>query len=290
VELIVRFKDVKFTYPDGTALYFVGEELTVRRGERVALLGQNGSGKTTLFQHLLGLVRPESGLVEVFGRDPYRDFEKIRPRIGFLFQDPDRQIVAPTVRDDIGFGPRNQGLPAAEVDRLVRAVAADLRIEHLLDRLAHYLSGGEKMKVALAGALVMRPELLLLDEPFEGLDAASRVELVELLNRLNRERGISFIISVHEVSLAPLFIDTIYVLTRGGRFVAKGSPREIFSRPELLIEHRLEPPVVGLICQQLRARGFDVPIALTPGEAVEALAKLLSGVPASGTERPVGDV
>lgn len=284
MELIIRFKDVKFTYPDGTALYFTGEELTVRRGERVALLGQNGSGKTTLFQHLLGLLRPDSGTVEVFGLDPHRDFEKIRPRIGFLFQDPDRQIVAPTVRDDIGFGPRNQGLPPAEVDRLVREVAAELRIEHLLDRLAHYLSGGERLKVALAGALVMRPELLILDEPFEGLDAASRVELVDLLNRLHRERGLSFIISVHEVSLAPLFIDTIYVLGRGGRFVAKGSPREIFGRPELLVEHRLEPPVVGLICQRLRTRGFDVPIALTADEAVEVLAGLLAGTPAAGAQ------
>lgn len=285
MELIVRFKDVKFTYPDGTGLYFTGEELTVRRGERVALLGQNGSGKSTLFQHLLGLLRPESGIVEVFGLNPHRDFEKVRPRIGFLFQDPDRQIVAPTVRDDIGFGPRNQGLPPAEVDRLVREVAAELRIEHLLDRLAHYLSGGERLKVALAGALVMRPELLILDEPFEGLDAASRIELVELLNQLNRERGLSFIISLHEVSLAPLFIDTIYVLSRGGRFVAKGSPREIFSRPELLLAHRLEPPTVGLICQQLRARGFDVPIALTADEAVEVLAGLLAGTP-SGPEGP----
>ncbi len=284
VEIIVRFKDVKFTYPDGTTLHFTGEELTVRRGERVALLGQNGSGKTTLFQHLLGLLRPESGVVEVFGLDPYRDFEKIRPRIGFLFQDPDRQIVAPTVRDDIGFGPRNQGLPPAEVNRLVREVAAELRIEHLLDRLAHYLSGGERLKVALAGALVMHPELLILDEPFEGLDAASRVELVELLNQLHQERGLSFIVSVHEVSLAPLFLDTIYVLSQGGRFVAKGSPREIFSQPELLAEHRLEPPLVGLLCQRLRARGFDVPLALTPDEAVEALAKLLAGTPAAGAQ------
>ncbi len=290
MELIVRFKDVKFTYPDGTALHFTGEEFTVRRGERVALLGQNGSGKSTLFQHLLGLLRPQSGVVEVFGCDPYREFEKIRSRLGFLFQDQDRQIVAPTVRDDIGFGPRNQGLPPAEVDRLVREVAAELGIEHLLDRLAHYLSGGEKLKVALAGALVTRPELLLLDEPFEGLDAASRVELVELLNRLNRERGISFIISVHEVSLAPVFIDTIYVLGRGGRFVAKGSPREIFSQPELLMAHRLEPPTVGLICQQLRARGFDVPIALTPDEAVAALTELLSAAAPGRRQAPDGDV
>ncbi len=287
MEVIVRLKDVKYTYPDGATLYFTGEEFTVRRGERVALLGQNGSGKTTLLQHLLGLLRPDSGVVEVFGRDPHRNFEAISSRIGFLLQDEDRQIVAPTVRDDIGFAPRNRGLPPTEVDRLVRQVAAELRIEHLLDRLAHYLSGGERLKVALAGALVMQPELLLLDEPFEGLDAASREELVEVLTRLNRERGISFVISVHEVSLAPRFIDTIYVLGRGGRFVAKGSPREIFSRPELLIEHRLEPPVVGLICQQLRARGFDVPIALTAEEAAEALAKLLSGAPApGGHDRP----
>lgn len=270
-EQVVAVRKLRHVYPDGTTLNYTGPDFLVHRGERVALLGSNGSGKSTLLFHILGLLRPTEGEVRVFGYDPAREFDRIRRRIGVLFQDPDEQIIAPTVREDIGFSPRNYGYPPAEVDRMVQEIAADLGISDLLDKVPHYLSGGQRLKLALAGALVLKPDLLVLDEPFEGLDAASREDLVVLLNRLHRERGVSMVVTVHDVDLAPHFVDTVYLLGQGGAIVEKGSPHHIFSEPELLIAHRLEPPVLSLLFAELRRRGIAVEPAFSVLEAADRI-------------------
>lgn len=274
---IVQASNVHHVYPDGTELHYTGIDLTVDRGERVILLGPNGSGKSTLLLHLVGLLKPQRGSVRVFGVDPAERFEEIRRRIGVVLQDPDRQIVAATVWDDIAFSPRNYGFPEPEVERIVHQMAAQFEIEHLLDKVPQYLSGGEKTKVALAGALAMQPELLILDEPFEGLDTVSKAELADTLSRLHGERGMSIIASTHEINLIPEFVDTVYLLARRGTIVGKGTPRDLFARPELLAEHHLEPPVLASLFHELRRRGIRVGTAITVQEAADEVARLVHG-------------
>jgi len=268
-EEVVRASNVKHVYPDGTTLHFSGPDFVAHRGEIVLLLGPNGSGKTTLLFHLMGLLGPDEGTVRVFGRDPAREFEAVREQVGVLLQDPGQQIVAPTVRDDIGFSPRNYGYSEDEVDRRVEKVARELEITHLLDKVPHYLSGGERLKVALAGGLVLEPALLLLDEPFEGLDTTSKAELSALLSDLRSRRNTAIVVSTHEVDLVPYFVDTIYLLARSGRLVRRGPPKEILGRPDLLVAHHLEPPVLVALFQELKARGITLDTALTVQEAAD---------------------
>lgn len=279
-EEIVRAEGVRYLYPDGTEVNYCGHPFVVSRGERAVLLGPNGSGKSTLLFHLLGLLRPTAGLVRVFGLDPSRDFERLRSRIGALLQNPDEQILAPTVREDIAFSPRNYAVPEEEVAQRVAEVARDLEIEHLLDKVPHYLSGGEKKKVGLAGALAMRPELLVLDEPFEGLDTVAKAELADLLNRLHETQRISLIVTTHEINLVPGFVDRVYLLARGGAIVLAASPRELFGYPDLLAQHHLEPPVLAALFQKLRERGIDLDPAITIDEAADELCRWLAPQPA----------
>ena len=273
----MRVSAVEHRYRDGTTVRFRGPDFVVHRRERVLLLGPNGSGKSTLLYHLMGLLKPTQGSVRVFGLDPARQLGQVRQRIGILLHNPDKQIIAPTVRDDIGFSPRNYGHPAAEIERAVAQVAAALEIEHLLDKVPHYLSGGERLKVALAGALIMQPELLLLDEPFEGLDTTSKEELVALLNRLWCQEGVSVVVSTHEVNLVPSLVDTIYLLARGGTIVQRGTPHEILANPEVLAAHHLEPPVLAALFAELRRRGLTLPTGLTVAEAADTLEDALTG-------------
>ncbi|MGH7891355.1 MAG: ATP-binding cassette domain-containing protein, partial [Thermodesulfobacteriota bacterium] len=158
MEEIVKIRNLGFKYPDGTTLKFDGQDFTVGRGERVVMLGPNGSGKSTLLSLLLGLLKPSEGEIEVLGVDPSKEYEKIRERIGALLQNVDLQIIAPRVWDDVSFSPRNYGYKEEETARLVENILKKLEIEHLKDKIPHYLSGGEKTKVGLAGALVIKPE------------------------------------------------------------------------------------------------------------------------------------
>lgn len=270
---VVRVSNVRHVYPDGTTLHFTGPDVVVHEGEVVLLLGPNGSGKTTLLLLLMGLLEPQEGTVRVFGHDPAREFETVRRRIGVLLQDPEQQILAPTVRDDIGFSPRNYGYPEEEIQARVAKIAAELEIGHLLDKVPQYLSGGEKLKVALAGTLILEPALLLLDEPFEGLDGSSKAELSAILGRLRSERNVAIVVSTHEVELVQRYVDTVYLLARGGRVAQKGTPREILGRPDLLAVHHLEPPVLVALFQELQARGIVLDLALTVEEAADRLAR-----------------
>ncbi len=169
-ERIVEVDCITHVYPDMTKVQICGLDFIVNRGERVSILGANGCGKTTLLKHLLGVLVPREGRVKVFGVDPGKEYRKIREKIGVVMQDVDEQILGPTVLDDILFAPLNYGVERARAETLAREVMERLNIESLQGKIVHYLSGGEKKKVALAGALVMEPELLILDEPFTGLD------------------------------------------------------------------------------------------------------------------------
>ena len=271
-----RISCVKHVYSDGSRVELCGLDFVVHRGTRVALLGPNGSGKTTLLFHLLGLLKPAEGSVAVMGIDPAREYARIRRAIGVVLQNVDHQQLAPTVWDDVSFSPRQYGLPAVEVARLTDTALELLGIADLRDKVPHYLSGGEKRKVAIAGALVLEPELLILDEPFEGLDARSRRSVLALLNRQVAERGMTLIISTHDVNIVPEMADEVFVLAHGGHIVLHGTPLEIFREAETLRSSNIEPPILAQLFDTLRERsGRDLPMPASVDEAARALTALL---------------
>jgi len=274
---IVRVSCVRHRYEDGTEVSLCGLDVLARRGQRVAVLGPNGSGKTTLLYHLLGLLRSEEGEVRVFGLDPAREWKNLRQRIGVVLQNVDEQILAPSVLDDVAFSPRQYGVSEGEVQERVSAVLQRLGIEHLAPRVPHNLSGGEKRKVALAGALVMAPELLVLDEPFEGLDPASRAELITLIAQ-HAENGGTVIMSTHDIDTVPEFADYCYVLASGGAIVLEGTPEEIFARADVLARGNIRPPLLAAMFARLKDLDESAPApGLTVERAAQALAKWKRG-------------
>jgi cobalt/nickel transport system ATP-binding protein len=287
---IVRVSCVRHVYPDRTQVHLCGLDFVVQAGQRVVVLGPNGCGKTTLLYHVLGLLEPEEGEVSVFGVNPARQFNHIRERIGVLLQNADEQIIAPTVWDDVSFSPRNYGYSDADVDRLVGEVLDRVGIAHLSHKVCHHLSGGEKRKVALAGALVLKPELLVLDEPFEGLDPSSRSDLMNLLNELHAKQGVSLVLATHDVNAVTAMADRVYVLLRGGEIVAQGPPADIFHDPGLLRRSNIEPPVLAELFQRLEDLGAPLGRPQTIEEAARTLAARLMK-PVSSPARPrAGDL
>jgi cobalt/nickel transport system ATP-binding protein len=270
-EPIIRVSCVRHTYPDRTEVHICGLDFVVQKGERAVVLGANGCGKSTLLFHVLGLLEPAEGEVSVFGVNPARHFNRIRERVGVLLQNVDEQIIAPTVWDDVSFSPRSYGYDQAEVDRMVERALERVGISHLRHRVCHYLSGGERRKVALAGALVLEPELLVLDEPFQGLDPASRADLVGLLNQLHRLHGVSLVMATHDVDAVKAMADVVYVLAGRGEVVAQGTPDEVFRDPAQLKRCNIEPPVLAELFQRLEERGVALGRPLAVDEAAEAL-------------------
>lgn len=275
METIVNVSCLKHVYPDTTEIHICGLDFVVRRGESVAVLGGNGSGKTTLIYHILGLLRPDEGHVSVFGVNPSSRYHELRRRIGVLLQNVEDQILSPTVWEDISFTPRNMGFGREETARMVGEVMQELGISHLRDKVCHYLSGGEKRKVALAGALVMKPELLILDEPFEGLDTRSRTELVDILNR-RRKEGMTIIMSTHDLNLVGGFADRVYVLAKGRGVIAAGTPYEIFRDLDSLKGSNVDPPLLIELFLKLREHGIDVDLPMNLEQAVADMLRLIS--------------
>jgi len=271
-ETVVRVSCVKHAYEDGTRVDLCGLEFTADRGSRVAILGPNGAGKTTMLFHILGLLTPQEGAVSVLGADPAREWATIRRRVGVVLQNVDEQLISPTVYDDVAFSPRQYGLPEDEVRERAERALRLLDIEALASRVPHNLSGGEKRKVALAGALVMDPELLVLDEPFEGLDPASRSGLIALLARLASEEQLTIVMSTHDIDTVPEFADYAYVLQPGGQIVLKGTPAEVFARADVMAASNIRPPILAALFAQLRDADPSAPApALTVDEAAGVL-------------------
>src|SRR5690554_731574 len=254
---IVSVKCVRHVYPDRTEVSLCGMELDIEAGEIVAVLAANGAGKTTLLQHITGMLKPVEGGVQVFGLDPYIDFEKIRPRLGVVFQNPAEQIIGPTVRDDIAFGLGHLKLSQRKLDTRVQAILKQLGIQHLADKVPHYLSGGEVKKVAMAGALVPRPELLILDEPFSELDTWAVAELVQLLREVNEELGCSMVFTSHQLEPVAMLADKVYVLHQG-HVLTQGTPREVFQQQDILEQARLKAPKLFQLVHLLRQAGLEI--------------------------------
>ncbi|AKL94030.1 ABC-type cobalt transport system, ATpase component [Clostridium aceticum] len=276
MENIIEVQCLKHVYPDKTEVKLCGLDFIVKQGERVAILGPNGAGKTTLLSHVLGLLSPVEGKVEVMGLTPYKNFNTIRKNIGVVFQNVDEQIIGPRVYDDIAFTPRNEGLSKEEVHQKVMAVAKTLKIEGLLNKIPHYLSGGQKKKVALAGAMVMMPKILIMDEPFDSLDPKSKGGMVSIINHLNKEHGVTLVVTTHDINVVPSVADTIYILKEGS-IVLRGTPQEVFVQVDVLKEANLEPPILLELFARLKAKGYNVNIPNDLDEAEETLLSMLKG-------------
>ena len=272
-EMIVSVDCITHVYPDLTKVQICGLDFIVNQGERVGILGANGCGKTTLLRHLLGVLIPKDGSVRVFGVDPGKEYSKIRQRIGVVMQDVDEQILGPTVYDDILFAPLNYGVEKARAEALARAVIKRLNIESIQGKIVHYLSGGEKKKVALAGALVLEPDLLILDEPFTGLDPKSKRDLIHILNDLNREIGVTVIMTLHEVELVAEVTDVLYLMHGHGNLSDRGRPDEIFGKFKDLESFNLEEPTLTKLFKGLKKEGLDFGDPLRVDEAIQSIKK-----------------
>ncbi|MDR7483772.1 MAG: energy-coupling factor transporter ATPase [Armatimonadota bacterium] len=276
-EPLIDCQDVAHTYLRGTPMAqdaLRGVTLQIRAGDLVGIIGPTGSGKSTLIQHFNGLLRPTRGTVRIAGEDlwaPQTDRRRVRQRIGLVFQFPEYQLFEETVRADVAYGPRNLGLPedevSARVDDALRAVGLDPGA--FGPRSPFSLSGGEMRRVALAGILAMRPEVLVLDEPAAGLDPRGKADLLDRIERLHRS-GLTVILVTHSMDEVARLARRIVVM-HGGRVVAEGSPREIFAREEEVRRIGLRLPQAAELVRRLRQRGLAVPDALTIAEARVAI-------------------
>jgi cobalt/nickel transport system ATP-binding protein len=263
---VVSVKDVKYNYPAGVNA-LKGVSLEIGQGARVAILGPNGSGKSTIILLIAGLLMPNQGEIRVFGElTTAKDFQKFRSRIGLVFQDPDDQLFTPSVIEDIAYGPKNLKLPEEDIKARCEHVLDKMGIQHLRNRPPHRLSFGEKKKVSLATALVLKPELLILDEPTANLDLVSRRGLLETLNELNRE-GTTIIVSTHDVEALPELADRIIVISHGS-VAGEGETHEVLQDKALLESSGLEPPAIVDLFNELKAQGLisQVPITLAEGK------------------------
>jgi len=270
---IVEVDCITHVYPDMTKVQICGLDFIVNRGERVSILGSNGCGKTTLLKHLLGVLIPKDGSVKVFGVDPGKEFSKIRKKVGVVMQDVDEQILGPTVYDDILFAPLNYGIERKKAAAMAKVVIEKLNLEPIQMKIVNYLSGGEKKKVALAGALVMEPDLLILDEPFTGLDPLSRRDFIQILNELNKEKGVTFIITLHEVDLVVEMTDILYLMHGHGDLSERGKPDEIFGKFKNLESYNLEEPTLTKLFKGLKKEGLDFGDPLRIDEAIQSIKK-----------------
>ncbi|MGQ9497160.1 MAG: energy-coupling factor ABC transporter ATP-binding protein [Desulfotomaculales bacterium] len=265
-EPVLEAVDLSYIYPDGTVA-LENLSVVIPTGSRVALLGPNGAGKTTLFLLLAGMLRPAGGRVRFCGQDldySRHSLARLRRRVGLVFQDPEAQIFAPTVWEEVAFGPANQGLSREAVAERVEAALAATRLLEVRDRATHFLSYGQKKRLCLAGVLAMEPEVLLLDEPTAGLDPKQTRRVVGILEELSR-MGRTLVLATHDVDLAYAWAETVYIFGRG-RVLARGTPEEVFADADLLESTSLERPLLLEMFLALQERGLVSPGTAPPRE------------------------
>lgn len=251
-------ENLSFTYPDGTqALKNINIEIEKR--EKVAIIGPNGAGKSTLFSHFNGLTEPTSGCVKIEGKPisfEKDELLKVRQKVGIVFQDPNDQLFAPTVKEDIAFGPMNLGLSYDEVEKRVEDALKMVGMENYEDKTPHHLSGGQQKRIAIAGIIAMKPELMILDEPTAGLDPDGVEKVLNIMNQLNEE-GMTLIISSHDIDMISKYADKIFVLYNG-EIIESGNKNKIFSDMELLKKAHLRTPITTEILYNLKESGLNV--------------------------------
>lgn len=261
-------KDTSVIYPDGTKA-LSGISIEIKKGEFSAILGSNGSGKTTLLKVMDGLLKVSDGMVCLDGKD-IRDLspKMIYQKIGLVFQNPDDQLFAATLFDDIAFGPINMGLNPAEVKDRVESALRDVGLDCLENKSIHNLSFGQKKRACIAGLLAMGHEILLLDEPTAGLDPMGEYKMMRLLKKLNEENGVTIVMATHSVDLVPLFLTKLYILS-SGQVVRSGIPEEVFTAPSEMSQVKLRLPLIAELVYKLKNEdGLQFGrIPLTIGEA-----------------------
>jgi len=267
---IIEAKNITYLYPDGTkALDNIN--FKVEKGQIVSLLGKNGAGKSTLFLHFNGIFEPESGEILVDGEKLKYDKKtllKVRQKVGIVFQNPDDQLFAPTVEEDVAFGPLNIGLSQEETKKRVTDSLARVGMEGFEKKPPHHLSGGQKKRVAIAGILAMGPEIMVLDEPTSGLDPKGASNILKLLYELNNE-GMTIIISTHDVDLVPLYSNKVNII-RDGQIITEGTPHEVFDDVDMIRDADLRLPRLAHLAEVLEKKD-NIKISdsypLTIGEA-----------------------
>ncbi len=277
---IIKTENLTFSYPaeEGKEAVpaLLGVDLAVERGSFVVVLGHNGSGKSTLAKHLNGVLLPEGGKVWVSGMDTSDEslLLEVRRRVGMVFQNPDNQIVANVVEEDVAFGPENLGVPTEEIQRRVTAALRAVGMEDFTLHAPHHLSGGQKQRIAIAGVIAMEPACIVLDESTAMLDPLGRREVLDTVRKLNREKGITIVLITHHMDEAAM-ADRVVVMD-SGRVVMDGAPGEVLVRVEDLQAIGLAAPHTVELLHGLRQDGFDVPLdALSIQACAEAILRSL---------------
>ena len=272
MEPVIQIQNITFSYHDSPKPALDGVTLDIFPGTFVAVLGSNGSGKSTLAKHLNAILIPSEGRVLVKGMDTSSEENliPIRRRVGMVFQNPDNQIVANVVEDDVAFAPENLGVEPAEIRERVDGALRSVGMYDFRMHAPHLLSGGQKQRIAIAGVLAMQPEVLVLDEPTAMLDPRGRREVMETIEALRKEKGITVILITHHMDEAAQ-ADRIVVMDRG-HLAMDGTPREIFPQIDRLRSYSLNVPDATALMHELISAGMDLPAdILTPEECADAL-------------------
>ena len=271
----IEFENVSFCYEESGAFSIRNLNFSVEQGEFVAVLGHNGSGKSTLARLSNGLLEPDEGTVSVFSRRiTSKNLYEVRKDVGVVFQNPDNQTVATIVEDDVAFGAENIGLAREEIGRRIDFALRAVGMEAYRTATVARLSGGQKQRVAIAGVLALSPRVLILDESTAMLDPRGRREIVDVVTRLNKEKGITVLLITHFMEEA-LLADRAIVMNRG-EIVMQGTPREIFARKEDLLTYNLSLPRISVICEKLRAGGLDIQDTLDAETLAKEIAACVS--------------
>ena len=261
---IIKAEHLQYTYPgvDDTPGVAVFEDmnLTVEEGTFVAVLGSNGCGKSTLAKHFNSILLPCGGKVWVCGMDTADENKliSVRRNVGMVFQNPDNQIVANVVEEDVAFGPENLGISSAEIRHRVDKALKQVGMSHYAQHAPHLLSGGQKQRVAIAGIIAMEPKCIVLDEPTAMLDPRGRREVMETITKLNQDKGITVVLITHHMDEAARAQRV--VMMHRGKVAADGTPEEVFCQVELLHELGLAAPETVELCYELNKLGFDLPL------------------------------
>ncbi|MEN6343194.1 MAG: ATP-binding cassette domain-containing protein [Methanospirillum sp.] len=289
MNIILEARDVRYRYPRGSEI-IRGISFHVRRGEKIALVGPNGAGKSTLLQMFNGMIRPDAGTM-LFDNEQMRydsgSLRRLRQRVGHVLQNADRQIIAPTVWQDVAFGPANLGLDEEAIGTAVADALRQVGLEGFDRRAPHELSGGEKKRVAIAGVLAMRPDVLVFDEPTSDLDPAGSEEITELLDELNHE-GKTVFVSTHDVELAYPWADRA-ILLLDGQILEEDRPEVAFGNPGHVRRAHLSVPTLLDLSQELARRGYPQPERRPHSvlDMVEIIENLLHG---AGWNRESGTI
>ena len=271
--------NVKFSYnnqDDNNIEVLKGIDLNIKKGEFVALLGHNGCGKSTIAKHLNAILLPSGGKIFVGGMNTEDEehLYDIRRNVGLVLQNPDNQIVASVVEEDVAFGPENLGLDPSEIRRRVDEALKAVDMYDYKDNAPHKLSGGQKQRIAIAGIIAMEPSCIVLDEPTAMLDPSGRDEVMNTISMLNKEKGITIVLITHFMEEAVL-ADRVIIMNEG-KILTQGMPNEVFSNVEMLREYHLDIPQTTELAYELKRRGFDLRRdVLSEDDCINEISRLL---------------